>query len=134
MANINISDRREQRKFGVVMAAAFVVLACIRWWLKGYTPVMLFGVAGAFLVLAIVGPRALKPVFAAWLKFAEALNWVVTRVALIAVFMLLIVPTRLVLRVFGKDPLNRRWLPDASTYWEDAEEQPDEFERYLNQF
>ena len=70
---------------------------------------------------------------AAWLAFAEALNWVMTRVVLTVAFYALITPARYI-RSFVKDPLKRRWDPAARTYWEDAEEQPDDVQKYFNQF
>ncbi|MBI2434299.1 MAG: hypothetical protein HYV26_15690, partial [Candidatus Hydrogenedentes bacterium] len=46
----------------------------------------------------------------------------------------IITPTRLMVKWFGDDPLKRRWLPDAASYWEAPEEQPTEIERYRQQF
>ena len=40
----------------------------------------------------------------------------------------------IIMRMAGKDPLKRAWNPEATTYWEDPEEQPAELERYFNQF
>ena len=35
-------------------------------------------------------------------------------------FYLIIAPIGLVMRAFGADPMERRILPDADSYWEDA--------------
>jgi hypothetical protein len=35
-------------------------------------------------------------------------------------FYLIIAPIGLLLRLFGTDPMERRILPDAESYWEDA--------------
>ena len=135
MMNVDTSDRKQQRNFGVVMAVAISVLGLIRWASHRHgAPVGFFYVAAAFLISGIVAPRVLRPVLAAWLKFSLALNWVMTRVLLTVAFCVLIIPTRVILRLAGKDPLNRAWDPDAASYWEPAEEQPAELERYLNQF
>ena len=154
--NVNISDKKEQRKFGLLMAIAIAVLGLIRWWWHGLGPLPLnfFYVAAAFAILGLIVPGVLKPVFFVWIRFSIALNWVVTRVLLTLAFFLMIVPTRIILRLAGKDPLNRAWRPEGEvvvvcdghdvdndsrvvtvdTYWEEPEEQPTEFERYLNQF
>ena len=133
--NIDTRDRKEQRKFGIVMAVAITVLGLIRWALHGGPPpVGFFAVAGVFLVFCLILPSLLRPVLVVWLKFSLAMNWVMTRVLLTLAFFTLIVPTRLILILARKDLLNRAWDPQAQSYWEDAEEQPEELERYLNQF
>ncbi len=133
--NIDTSSKKEQRNFGIVMAVAITVLGLIRWALHREAPPMnFFYVAGTFLVLGLVVPRVLQPVLIVWLKFALLLNWIMTRVLLTVAFCGMIVPVRVFIHLFGKDPLKRQLDADASTYWEEPEEQPEEFERYLNQF
>jgi hypothetical protein len=136
MMNVDTTSKKEQRKFGLVMAVAISVLGLIRYALHGFehVPLAFFIVAAAFAVLGLVAPRVLQPVFWAWMKFALGINWVMTRVLLTVAFLFLIVPVRIILIVLRKDLLNRAWDSSASTYWEDAEEQPAEFDRYLNQF
>lgn len=118
------------------MAGAIAILGLIRWGLHGFgaPPLYFFYVAATFAALGLVAPLVLKPVFYLWLKFGLAMNWVMTRLLLLIAFWLMIVPTRLVLKLMGKDPLKRAWLPHAPSYWEDAEEQPEEMEKYFNQF
>jgi hypothetical protein len=141
MLDIDVTDRGEQRKFGLVMAAAFGVLTLIRWgihrWLAGeWGPpsFILLGIGAVFAVLALAAPRTLEPIFWAWIRFALGVNWVMTRVLLTLVFFLMIVPTRVLVRLFSDDPLKRKWLPESDTYWEEPEEQPEEPERYLDQY
>jgi hypothetical protein len=68
------------------------------------------------------------------MQLAKGLNWFMTRMLLSLAFYLAITPVRIWIRLFGEDPLKRRWQPEATTYWEEAEEQPEEVERYFNQF
>lgn len=127
-------DRSELRKFGLLMAAAFAVIACLRWWLKGHPSAVLFGIAAAFLVFGLVLPVALTPVYRTWMKFALALNWVVTRVFLTIAFYALITPTGIVYRLVAGDPLKRAWDPNVGSYWETPDDQPAELDAYKNQF
>jgi len=133
---LNIRDKKEQRKFGLLMWAAISVLGLIRWWLHGFgsPPWGFFGVAAAFGVLGLVVPRALQPIFWAWMKFSLGLNWVMTRVMLTLSFLAFIVPVRLIFIIKGDDPLKRKWEPDRESYWEEPEDQPEQFDRYLDQF
>lgn len=134
MLDIDTGDRREQRKFGLIMAAVLMVLGALRWWLKGTAPVGLYGTAAALAALGLLLPAALRPLFTAWIKLAEVLNWVMTRVLLSLVFYLVLTPTAVLHRILSGDPLHRAWDPRAPTYWEDAEPQPTDIESYRNQF
>ncbi|NIA12768.1 MAG: hypothetical protein GWP08_01715 [Nitrospiraceae bacterium] len=133
---VDISNRKEQRKFGLVMGVAICALGFIRWGVHGFGPLPwhFFYAAAAFAALGLVLPGLLKPLFWIWLKFGLVMNYIMTRVLLTLAFFLLIVPTRLILLVLRKDTLNRSWDPEALTYWDEPEEQPEELDAYLNQF
>ncbi len=130
------SSRTEQRKFGILMAVCIGLIGLYRWWKHGFVelPTYFFAVAAVFLVLGLIAPPVLRPVLIVWMKFAEALNWVMTRILLTLAFVILIIPVRVIMKIVGHDPLNRAWDPTAATYWEEPEDQPKEFERYLDQF
>ena len=132
--DVDTSSRREQRAFGLVMAAAIVVVTLIHWFIRGHLATWPLYLSGAFLVLGLAAPAVLKPVFVVWMKFAIVLNWIMTRLLLSIVFFLMIVPTRVLMRIFSDDPLKRRFEPDAASYWEEPEEQPDDPARYENMF
>ncbi len=136
MLDINTSSRTEQRKFGLVMAAAIVVLGLIRYAFHGFAqfPMYFFAVAGVFAFFGLVWPGALKPVFIVWIKFALVLNWIVTHLMLTIIYWAIIIPMGIAMRLFSDDPLKRKWLPHDTSYWEAPEEQPEEFERWRNQF
>lgn len=132
--NIDTNDRLEQRKFGLLMAAACFAIGLLRWWLKGSVPVVFPAIGTVFLVPALLFPAVLRPAFRLWIRFAETLNWIITRILLGAVFYAMITPAALIMRLLGKDPLNRAFLPDAPTYWEAPDEQSTDIENYRRQF
>lgn len=138
MPEVNTESKAEQRKFGIVMAVAIALFAVLRWLFHGFSmtvfPTYLLGVGMVFLCLAILAPRGLRPMFKLWMKFADVMNWIMTRVLLGATFFFVVTPIRGLMRVFSEDPLKRQWLPKEQSYWEAPEEQPREFERYQDQF
>ena len=127
-------SRAELRNFGLLMCGAFAVIGCLRWWLRGHAPAALFVIAMVFLVFGLVLPVVLKPVYHAWMKFALALNWVMTRVLLTIAFYGMIAPAGIIYRLVAGDPLKRKWDPAAGTYWEPPDDQPGELDAYKNQF
>ncbi len=68
-----------------------------------------------------------------WMRFARALGVVNTHVLLTLVFILIIGPFALVVRLFGKDFLDRTLRPSGS-YWKPKEPAPHDFENAKRQF
>lgn len=109
------------RQFGLVVGGVFVGIATVIAWRRGWEvgPLVL-GLGGPGVVLVLLGlvaPAALRPVYLVWMGLAVVLGFVMTRVLLTAVFVLMMVPIGLVLRLAGKDLLDRRLDPAATSYW-----------------
>ena len=117
----NSLTTRELRKFGLVMAAPLTLIGGVLLWRGRTAGMILLGLAGLFLLLAGVAPRALAPVERYWMAFAERLGAVMTRVILTLTFYLVITPIGLLLRVMGKDLLHLRDDRDRESFWEPAE-------------
>lgn len=106
-----------ERSFGIVFAAVFAVVALLPM-LDGAAPrIWALGIAAAFLAVALVRPGLLGPANRAWFRLGMLLGAIVTPVVMALVFFLAVTPTALLLRLFGKDPLNRRFDPAAASYW-----------------
>ena len=109
--------RRTLRQFGLVMAAALAVLAA--FLLLKHRPAGPY-VAAAAAVLALLGvaaPRLLDPLERAWMTMAGWLSVVMTYVILTLAFIVAVTPLGLLRRVFGGDPLHRRFDRGAASYW-----------------
>ena len=139
MIDINTSSRAEQRKFGLVMATAIAILGCIRSaWHHGLwsmaVPWGFLAVAAVFAGLGVLAPGVLRPVLVVWIRFAEGLNWIVTRLLLTIVFVFLLTPMGIWSRLRGYDPLKRRFLPADASYWEPPEEVATSVEGFRKQY
>ncbi len=116
---------KELRRFGVTVAIPLALLAGLGVW-RGHTvlPAVLGGLAAVLAFLGVFAPTLLGPVHTVWMKVADALGWFNTRVLLGLVYFLVMTPTGIVMRLMGRDPLDRR-LKDRPTYWIKREQQPD---------
>lgn len=110
---------RAEREFGLIVGG--VLLALRLWWfyrgkfeIAGFV-LTLIGSAlvlfGAFAPRLLVTPRKL------WMKLAEGMAYVSSRVILAIVFFLILTPIGLVKRAMGWDPLQRR-ARTRDSYWE----------------
>jgi hypothetical protein len=109
------------RKFGLTMAVAFGLFAALFWWRDRSWWVYVGGVAALFGVFGLLAPRLLGPVERGWMKVAELLGAVMTRVVLTVGFLIAVTPVGLFMRMRGKDLLKLKFEPEADTYWEPVE-------------
>jgi hypothetical protein len=92
------------------------------------------GLGGAALGLALfVLPQSARPFYHIWYFAACCIGIVVSNALLVCFYYLVITPFGLIMRLCGRDPMNRAWNPGATTYWKGAEKQVDP-ERYFRQF
>ncbi len=105
------------RAFGLVFSAVFAIIAFFP--LLGGDGIRMWSliVAGIFLLLALALPNVLAPANRLWMKFGELLHRIVSPLSLGIVFYVTVLPTGLMLRLFGKDPLRLRRDPAAKSYW-----------------
>ena len=75
------------------------------------------GIGGALVVLGLLVPAVLKPVYRVWMALAIVLGFVMTRVILSLIFFLAFMPIGLIWRVLRKDPMRRRLDPAVGSYW-----------------
>lgn len=123
-----------ERSFGLVFATVFAVVALLPL-LDGAGPrPWALGIAAAFLAAALLRPSLLAPANRAWFRLGMLLGAVVTPVVMALVFFLAVTPTALLLRLFGKDPLNRRFDPAAPSYWIARDPEADARSSMTNQF
>ncbi len=115
------NDKKELRKFGLVMAAPLALLGA--WFTYKNSPANLyfFAAAGTFLLAALAFPLVLAPVEKVWMRFAELLGAVMTRVILSLTFFVVITPLGLMLRLIGKDFLDIDWKKKRESYWRPVE-------------
>lgn len=118
--------RKQLREFGLVTGAIFVLLFALLFpaiaTLKGKPwhwvlwPWMILGILGPW---ALIHPASLVVVYRPWMKFSEALGWVNTRIILSILFFAVVMPVGVVMRLFGHDPLHKRFQRDIASYRED---------------
>lgn len=70
-----------------------------------------------FLLLALIVPKLLFPLNWLWTKFGLLLHKIISPLVLGVLFLLVITPIGLLMRLFGADPLRLKLDPEASTYW-----------------
>jgi O-antigen/teichoic acid export membrane protein len=113
------TTRRELRKFGLLVGGIFGTIGLWPAIVRGDNLRLWAMVAALVLVVpAFLAPGSLRPVYRAWMTIGNALGWINTRIILGAIFFGLVTPMGLAMRTFRRDPVRRRFAPDADTYRE----------------
>lgn len=106
------------RRFGWVVGGLLLLFGCVRMYLHGIGPFS-GALASAGLILAAAAalrPEILGPANRAWAKLGLLLHKITNPVFLGLMFGGAIVPTGLIMRAFGADPMGQR-RRDQETYW-----------------
>ncbi len=113
---IPVLDRRGLRQFGLTTGAivaglfgiVFPYFLSLSWpiW-----PWIVFAVLGGW---GIIAPTSLGSVYRGWMRLGMLLGKITTPVILTLLFLVAILPGALLMRLFGKDPMRRRFDKAAS--------------------
>ncbi len=111
-------SRQELRKFGLVTGGLIAVLVGlvipILW---GHGLIKWPWIVGAILAAwAIAAPGTLNPVYRVWMRFGLAMGFINTRIILGMIFYGLMWPMGIIMRLVGRDPMQRQFDPQADTY------------------
>lgn len=122
--NTNPSNR-ELRQFAAIwLPAACGVLAAISWfkfgWIWPAIGLLTFG--GGLGVAGFIRPAIVRPVFVGWMYAAFPIGWTISHFILAIVYYLVMAPLGFFIRLFVKDPMERKFDRQAPTYWHEHEQ------------
>jgi len=127
--------KKELRGFAWVMAVAAGLIAGYAWYKGAEQGVLIAaGVAAFFVVVGLVVPMLLKPLYLAWMALARVLAFVNTHILLALVFYSLFTFIGGIMRLLGRDPLDRKLSAEEPSYWQRREQPLMTREHYERQF
>ena len=129
------SEESQARRFGVILSGILLALAgWFAWRDRGLLVGLTAGAGAAVLTCTLIAFPLWLQAFRYWMKFAEVLGWVMTRVLLTVFFYLVLTPIALLMRLLGKRPLDLAWPDDRASTWIDKTAPESTLERYSRQF
>ena len=111
------TESSSDRSFGLVFAGFFIILGAYNWWHQGRWWPALIAIAAAFLAIALLRPNILAPLNRMWTKLGLLMAMVVSPILLGLLFLVVVTPMGLLMRLSGKDPLRLRDGSGADSYW-----------------
>ncbi len=132
MVEINFRpDDRTLRQFGWIALVGFGFVAAIAWfellifsfglgparpWVAGVCG----GLAGVAALFSLVCPRANLPIYVGLAVLTYPIGFLLSHLIMGTLFFGLIAPMAILFTIIGRDPMKRRYQPEAGSYWSDA--------------
>ncbi|MEX2150323.1 MAG: SxtJ family membrane protein [Steroidobacteraceae bacterium] len=105
------------RSFGLLFAVVGALVGAWMLWRGNRFANVAFGFAALFLVAALAYPRILRPLNIAWMHLGLLLNKVVSPIVMGVIYFGLFTPIAAVMRLRGRDVLQRKFDPARESYW-----------------
>ena len=125
-------DPKSPRQTALTVAAVLLAIGVLNAYRHRPPAYYCFTTAGVILLgIALFSPASARRFHVMWMRLAEALGYVNSRILLTLMHGLILTPCGFVLRLCGHDPLQMRGGP-ASSYWiprADTRQSKDRFER-----
>jgi len=104
------------KSFGIVFFIVFLIISLYPLIKGGDLRLWSLIVSLIFLILGLTNLIILTPLNRLWFKFGIFLGKIVSPIILGTIFFLIVTPTGLLLRLFGKDVINLKYNNNNS-YW-----------------
>ena len=113
MGDVKIGSNRS---FGIVFSIVFLILAF--WPLTSFNTFKTLPliISIIFLILGAMNSKILTPLNIIWFKFGILLGSFVAPIVMGAVFFAVITPISIIMKILGKDLLNKKYS-DKQSYW-----------------
>ena len=104
------------KSFGIVFFIVFLIIALYPMIKDGDIRLWSLILSLIFLILGLINSIILTPLNRLWFKFGIFLGKIASPIILGIIFFLVVTPTGLLLRLFGKDVINLKYNNNNS-YW-----------------
>ena len=108
--------KSSEKSFGIIFSVLFFIVGI--WQISNFSEIQIwpFIISIIFLALAFFQPNLLKPLNHTWIKLGEILGKLIAPLVMALVFFVVLTPTSLLVRIFGKDLLRLKFSK-KDTYW-----------------
>lgn len=128
--------RRELQWFAGLLIPFACVVAGVWWFRSGTTigPLSLIAILTPIGLIGLAVPESIHWLYVAWMIAVWPIGWLVSHVLLGLIFWGVILPIGLMLRALGRDPMQKGFDRNATTYWIERSSASDDTSRYFRQF
>ena len=105
------------RSFGLLFFVVFLIVSLWPLTHEGSIRIWSVIVSAVFLILGLINSRLLTPLNVLWFKLGMTLGAIISPIVMGIVFFIVVTPIGFILRIMGKDLLNKKYDKEKETYW-----------------
>ena len=112
-----MKSQSSNKSFGLLFFVVFLIIGL--WPLKNGENLNIYFIIASlvFLILGLLNSKLLTPLNKSWIKLGEILGIIIAPIVMALVYFVILTPVSFIVRVFGKDLLNLKFLKEKDTYW-----------------
>ena len=112
-----MKSQSSNKSFGLLFFVVFLIIGL--WPLKNGENLNFYFITTSiiFLILGLINSKLLTPLNKSWIKLGEILGIIIAPIVMALVYFVILTPVSLIVRMFGKDLLNLKFLKEKDTYW-----------------
>jgi len=121
MTKLNLNpSRKELRQFAVLQVAFFAIIATMlhRRGTDISTAMLIVGLSAVVGLIGWFVPAFMRIIYIVWMAAVFPIGWTVSHLLLAMVYYLVVTPLSLLMRLCGRDPIQRTFDHSAKTYWQ----------------
>ena len=122
------------RSFGWTFSGIFLAVGVYGLWRGGAVLSWLLVAAVVMAAVTVTRESWLTPLNRAWMRLGQLLGMVVNPLVLGLIFFGIFTPVGLVMRMWGRDAMARRFEPELETYWLERDPPGPADDSYRNMF
>ena len=119
---LSISNTLSNKNFGFIFSGIFAAISVFFLFFKESVPTILIYISIFFFITAILFPSILGSLNKLWFLFGHKLGSIISKIIMLVIYSLTIVPIGFMFKLLRKDILNIKMNPDAKSYWVEKEE------------
>ncbi len=123
MALVDINwnpSRKDLRIFAVLLLIFFTIFGGVlyRQTATAGLAIAMFVTAAVVAGVGLIKPTWIRVIYVVWMAVGFPIGFVVSHLLMAGVFYLVVTPIGLIMRLVGRDPMQRAFDRDAKTYWQ----------------
>ena len=105
------------RSFGLLFFVVFLIVSLWPLTHEGSIRIWSVIISAVFLILGLINSKLLAPLNLFWFKLGMILGAIISPIVMGIVFFIVVTPIGFILRIMGKDLLNKKYDKEKETYW-----------------
>ena len=126
--NNDTIEKSSPKSFGIVFSIVFFIIGVYPIFYSNNLRYWSLILSILLLLTAFIFPKILVTPNNFWFKFGIILNRYVSYIVLLIIYIGVLCPTGLIIRIMGKDQLKLKKNKDIKTYWTKRIDQPGEMD------